>query len=100
MRVAAACPRACVRARQGFAYVEFLEVDAVSNAIMLDNTELRGRQLKVVQKRTNVPGMKRGRGRGGRGGYSPYGRGGYGGGYAPYPHYPSPYGGRGRGGYG
>jgi len=32
---------------QGFAYVEFLEVDAVSNAVLLDNTELRGRQIKV-----------------------------------------------------
>eukprot|EP00199_Chlamydomonas_sp_CCMP681_P005394 CAMPEP_0119109030 /NCGR_PEP_ID=MMETSP1180-20130426/16868_1 /TAXON_ID=3052 ORGANISM="Chlamydomonas cf sp, Strain CCMP681" /NCGR_SAMPLE_ID=MMETSP1180 /ASSEMBLY_ACC=CAM_ASM_000741 /LENGTH=234 /DNA_ID=CAMNT_0007094725 /DNA_START=98 /DNA_END=803 /DNA_ORIENTATION=- len=43
---------------KGFAYVEFLEVDAVSNAMLLDNTELRGRNIKVVQKRTNVPGLK------------------------------------------
>jgi hypothetical protein len=32
---------------QGFAYIEFLEADAVDNAIMLDNSELRGRQIKV-----------------------------------------------------
>jgi polyadenylate-binding protein 2 len=32
---------------QGFAYVEFMEADAVDNAIMLDNTELRGRPIKV-----------------------------------------------------
>ena len=76
---------------KGFAYVEFLEPDAVSNAILLDGTEVRGRKIKVSAKRTNVPGMKAG-GRGGRGGrgrgrfgrapmmmmmmpYSPYGRG-------------------------
>mmetsp|Transcript_18865 Transcript_18865/g.32245 ORF Transcript_18865/g.32245 Transcript_18865/m.32245 type:complete len:230 (-) Transcript_18865:594-1283(-) len=82
---------------KGFAYVEFLEVDAVSNAMLLDNTELRGRNIKVVQKRTNVPGLKVGRGRGrGRGGYAPPAYGGRGG-YAPYG---APYGGRGRGGYG
>ncbi len=32
---------------QGYAYVEFLEVDAVSNAMLLDNTELKGRNIKV-----------------------------------------------------
>ncbi len=48
--------------------------------------------LQVVQKRTNVPGLKAGRGRGrGRGGGYP--------GYAPYPAYPAPYYGGGRGGY-
>ena len=51
---------------QGYAYIEFLEVDAVQNALLLDGSELRGRQLKVLPKRTNVPGLKvRGRGRGG-----------------------------------
>jgi len=72
---------------KGFAYVEFLEVDAVEAAVLLNESELRGRQIKVSQKRTNVPGLKaRGRGRGrGRGGYNPYGRGRYGGygGYMP-----------------
>lgn len=73
---------------KAFAYVEFLEVDAVGNAILLDNTELHGRSIRVSSKRTNVPGMKV-RGRGGHGGR---GRG-YGG--------PPPWagGGRGRGGY-
>ena len=74
---------------QGYAYIEFLEVDAVQNALLLDGSELRGRQLKVLPKRTNVPGLKvRGRGRGGfyggfRGGGGWRGRGGggyYGGG--------------------
>lgn len=86
---------------KGYAYVEFLEVDAVANAVLLDNSELRGRNIKVSPKRTNIPGMKagrgRGRGRGGRGGfYDPY--------YDPYawgapPPYFGGYG-RGRGGYG
>ena len=80
---------------KGFAYVEFLEPDAVHNAILLDGTEIRGRKIKVSAKRTNVPGMKAG-GRGGRGGR---GRGRFGGRgpmmmmMMPY----SPYGGRGRG---
>eukprot|EP00803_Ostreobium_quekettii_P006449 evm.model.scf_1834EXC.1 EVM.evm.TU.scf_1834EXC.1 scf_1834EXC:647-3114(+) len=66
---------------KGYAYVEFLEPDAVQAALALDESDVRGRKIKVNQKRTNVPGMKkRGRGGrfggGGRGGY--YGRGGYG----------------------
>lgn len=48
---------------KGFAYVEFLEVDAVQNALLLNESELHGRQLKVSAKRTNVPGMKQYRGR-------------------------------------
>ncbi|KAJ4833648.1 Polyadenylate-binding protein 2 [Turnera subulata] len=62
---------------KGFAYVEFLEVEAVQEAIALNESELHGRQLKVTRhasiaetnvlrlmllnvlpKRTNVPGMK------------------------------------------
>jgi len=88
-----------------FAYIEFLEADAVEAACLLEGSELRGRQLKVSPKRTNVPGLRtRGRGRGrGRGrfgfmpmmpppfmfgygyGYMPRGRGrGRGRGYSPY----------------
>ena len=52
---------------KGFAYVEFLEADAVQNAIALTDTEIHGRKIKVSAKRTNVPGMRAG-GRGGRGG--------------------------------
>ncbi|CAM8944979.1 unnamed protein product [Rhodiola kirilowii] len=43
---------------KGYAYVEFLETEAVQEAILLNDTELHGRQLKVTAKRTNVPGMK------------------------------------------
>ncbi|XP_076922121.1 polyadenylate-binding protein 2-like [Bidens hawaiensis] len=48
---------------KGFAYVEFVELEAVQNAILLNESELHGRQLKVAAKRTNVPGMKQFRGR-------------------------------------
>ncbi|KAJ4716863.1 polyadenylate-binding protein 2-like [Melia azedarach] len=43
---------------KGYAYVEFLEPDAVQEALHLNESELHGRQLKVTVKRTNVPGMK------------------------------------------
>ncbi|XP_077224308.1 polyadenylate-binding protein 2-like isoform X2 [Tasmannia lanceolata] len=43
---------------KGFAYVEFLEVEAVQEALLLNESELHGRQLKVSSKRTNIPGMK------------------------------------------
>ncbi|KAF6158879.1 hypothetical protein GIB67_012296 [Kingdonia uniflora] len=67
---------------KGFAYVEFVEVDAVQNALLLNESELHSRQLKVSAKRTNVPGMKQYQGRG----PSPYlgFRG-------PRPFVPSPY---------
>ncbi|KAK1306086.1 hypothetical protein QJS10_CPA10g01021 [Acorus calamus] len=48
---------------KGFAYVEFVEIEAVQNALLLNETELHGRQLKVSAKRTNVPGLKQQRGR-------------------------------------
>ncbi|KMT12310.1 hypothetical protein BVRB_5g102520 [Beta vulgaris subsp. vulgaris] len=48
---------------KGFAYVEFVELEAVQHALLLNETELHGRQLKVSVKRTNVPGMKQFRGR-------------------------------------
>ncbi|KAL6526909.1 Polyadenylate-binding protein 2 [Orobanche gracilis] len=48
---------------KGFAYVEFVEVEAVQNALLLGESELHGRQLKVSAKRTNVPGMKQYRAR-------------------------------------
>ncbi|KAJ0040620.1 hypothetical protein Pint_27607 [Pistacia integerrima] len=48
---------------KGFAYVEFLEVEAIQEALQLNESELHGRQLKVLPKRTNVPGMKQYRGR-------------------------------------
>ncbi|KKK13798.1 hypothetical protein P175DRAFT_0498977 [Aspergillus ochraceoroseus IBT 24754] len=79
---------------KGYAYVEFAEPSLVAQALVLNESVFRGRNLKVVPKRTNLPGMSRGRGRGGRGrgyrgGFPPRGgyRGGYRGrgrGYAPY----------------
>ncbi|KAL6503813.1 hypothetical protein OROGR_025736 [Orobanche gracilis] len=47
---------------KGFAYVEFVEVEAVQNALLLGESELHGRQLKVSAKQTNVSGMKQYRG--------------------------------------
>ncbi|XP_060175903.1 polyadenylate-binding protein 2-like isoform X2 [Lycium barbarum] len=43
---------------KGYAYVEFLEVEAVQEALLLNESELHGRQLKISAKRTNIPGMK------------------------------------------
>lgn len=74
---------------KGFAYIEFAEPSLVAQALLLNESVFRGRTLKVVPKRTNVPGMgPRGRGRGGfrgRGGRAGY-RGGFRGrgGYRPY----------------
>ncbi|KAL0877198.1 hypothetical protein Bca101_026903 [Brassica carinata] len=43
---------------KGFAYVEFVEEEAVQNSLVLNESELHGRQIKVSAKRTNVPGMR------------------------------------------
>jgi polyadenylate-binding protein 2 len=63
------------------AYVEFESKDAVANALILDGADLKGRRIRVVPKRTNVPAHALGRGgRGGRGGPGGgRGRGGRGG---------------------
>ncbi|KFY49971.1 hypothetical protein V496_09680 [Pseudogymnoascus sp. VKM F-4515 (FW-2607)] len=55
---------------KGYAYVEFTEPAFVAQALVLNESLFRGRNLKVDPKRTNIPGMTRGRGRGrgGRGG--------------------------------
>lgn len=89
---------------KGYAYVEFAEPASVSNAVVLNESQFKGRALKVrdplrtiprglsekstdhatqvVPKRTNLPGFNRGRGRGGfRGGRGGPGRGGPRGGY-------------------
>ncbi|EKG21444.1 hypothetical protein MPH_01242 [Macrophomina phaseolina MS6] len=86
---------------KGYAYVEFTEPSLVAQALVLNESVFRGRNIKVVPKRTNLPGMSRGRGRGGGGG-APRGRGGWGGrgGYGPPPPrggYRGGYRGRGRG---
>jgi polyadenylate-binding protein 2 len=94
-----------------YAYVEFAEPSLVAQALVLNESVFRGRNLKVrfcsslsyhsanlyqvTPKRTNLPGLARGRGRGrggrgfGRGGFPPRGgyRGGFRGrgrGYSPY----------------
>uniref|UniRef100_S4PB04 Pabp2 n=1 Tax=Pararge aegeria TaxID=116150 RepID=S4PB04_9NEOP len=64
---------------KGFAYIEFLDKDSVQTAMAMDESLFRGRQIKVMPKRTNKPGLSstnrpprgsRGRGRSQR--YSPY----------------------------
>ncbi|KAI1476287.1 hypothetical protein K445DRAFT_10960 [Daldinia sp. EC12] len=70
---------------KGYAYVEFTEPSLVAQALVLNDSVLKGRNIKVTPKRTNIPGLSRGRGRG-RGGFGGPGRGYYGGrggGYAP-----------------
>ncbi|KAK4126710.1 RNA-binding domain-containing protein [Parathielavia appendiculata] len=67
---------------KGYAYVEFSEPSLVAQALVLNDSVFKGRTIKVEPKRTNIPGMSRGRGRsgfrgGGRGGFY----GGRGGGY-------------------
>ncbi|KAL2264955.1 hypothetical protein VTJ83DRAFT_7465 [Remersonia thermophila] len=85
---------------KGYAYVEFSEPALVAQALVLNDSVFKGRNIKVEPKRTNIPGMSsRGRGRGGwyRGG----GRGGgfYGGRGGPVRGggYRGGYRGRGRG---
>ncbi|TDL29326.1 RNA-binding domain-containing protein [Rickenella mellea] len=69
---------------KGYAYVEFADPSFVETAVTLNESLFKGRLIKVVPKRTNVPGFNsRGRGRGYRGGYRG-GRGGGGYGYQPY----------------
>jgi len=59
---------------KGFAYIEFTDKEAVPRGVELNESIFRGRPLKVLAKRTNVPGMRRRRrasaggfrGRGGR----------------------------------
>ena len=76
---------------KGFAYVEFVEAEAIQEAVKLSESELHGRQIKVAPKRTNVPGLKQPRG--GRG-FNPYGGHPY---MRPYPPpFYNPYGGYGR----
>jgi polyadenylate-binding protein 2 len=68
---------------KGFAYIEFTDKDAVDQALKLDDTPFKGRQLKVTPKRANqAPAFgssERGGRGGGRGGFRGGGRGGYGG---------------------
>eukprot|EP00523_Entomoneis_sp_CCMP467_P003710 CAMPEP_0168751716 /NCGR_PEP_ID=MMETSP0724-20121128/17982_1 /TAXON_ID=265536 /ORGANISM="Amphiprora sp., Strain CCMP467" /LENGTH=202 /DNA_ID=CAMNT_0008799879 /DNA_START=22 /DNA_END=630 /DNA_ORIENTATION=+ len=95
-RVTIVCDKYSGRPK-GFAYLEFQDESSVENAVKLDGSEFKGRQLKVTAKRVNVPNFQGGRGRG-RGGRGPpggrFGRGGRGG-----RGYRGGYRGGGRGGY-
>eukprot|EP00919_Chromeraceae_sp_WS-2016_P007404 GHVR01017396.1.p1 GENE.GHVR01017396.1~~GHVR01017396.1.p1 ORF type:complete len:210 (+),score=61.30 GHVR01017396.1:86-715(+) len=74
---------------KGFAYVEFSDPCAVENAVLMNDTMMRGRLLKVTRKRTNLHGFNRARMRVRRRGR---GRGSYvgGGGYMIHPRPPFP----------
>ncbi|XP_042413338.1 polyadenylate-binding protein 2-like isoform X1 [Zingiber officinale] len=72
---------------KGFAYVEFLETEAVQEALQLNESELHGRQIKVAAKRTNVPGMKQFRPRR----FNPYMGYSTRRPYMPPPYFPLPY---------
>lgn len=79
---------------KGFAYVEFAEKDSVGLSMTLDESLFKGRNLKIMPKRTNRPGLsttnrfprgsRRPRGRGGYGGYRPRRRPRVSRYYAPY----------------
>lgn len=58
-----------------YAYVEFTEPSLVAQALVLNESVFKGRNIKVTPKRTNVPGMTRGRGRGSFRGGRGFGRG-------------------------
>lgn len=42
---------------KGFAYIEFTDKDSVPTSMALDESLFRGRQIKVMPKRTNRPGI-------------------------------------------
>ena len=71
-RVTIPCSKFTGRSK-GFAYVEFTDQECVSTAMAMDDSLFKGRQIKVMQKRTNKPGISttnrvpRGRGCGGKG---------------------------------
>jgi polyadenylate-binding protein 2 len=73
-RVTILCDKVTGRPK-GFAFVEFAEAEAVDEALKMNDTLFKNRQIKVSSKRSNVPRFMLNRG-GGRGSY----RGGYRGG--------------------
>uniref|UniRef100_A0A8B9UKG6 RRM domain-containing protein n=1 Tax=Anas zonorhyncha TaxID=75864 RepID=A0A8B9UKG6_9AVES len=42
---------------KGFAYIEFSDKESVRTSMALDESLFRGRQIKVIPKRTNRPGI-------------------------------------------
>ena len=61
---------------KGYAYIEFVDKDAVENALKLDDTPFKGRQIKVTPKRANYNAD----GGDGRRSWWSWGRGGFRGG--------------------
>ncbi|PIO71127.1 hypothetical protein TELCIR_06985 [Teladorsagia circumcincta] len=59
-----------------FAYAEFADKEGMQMALAMSDSLLKGRQIKVMEKRTNRPGISttnrppRGRGYRGRGGFA------------------------------
>jgi len=47
---------------KGFGYVQFKNADDIENAVLLNGSEFKNRVIKVLPKRTNIPGFSRGRG--------------------------------------
>eukprot|EP01065_Artemidia_motanka_P045280 TRINITY_DN6620_c3_g1_i1.p1 TRINITY_DN6620_c3_g1~~TRINITY_DN6620_c3_g1_i1.p1 ORF type:complete len:181 (+),score=54.53 TRINITY_DN6620_c3_g1_i1:83-625(+) len=68
---------------KGFAYIEFHEDSAVDRAVGLHDVEFKGRRLKVLPKRENLPGKGRpsGGGKRGKGSWGGWGQSWY----SPYP---------------
>ncbi|XP_073439579.1 embryonic polyadenylate-binding protein 2 [Dendrobates tinctorius] len=61
---------------KGYAYIEFAEKSSMEAAVAMDESVFRGRTIKVLPKRTNMPGISstdrggfRGRARGTRGNF-------------------------------
>ena len=64
---------------KGYAYIEFQTEESMHNAVKLNGSTFKDRELKVMRKRVNEPAFQRGGGRGGRGrGGRGRGRGGRG----------------------
>jgi len=78
---------------KGFAYVEFADKDSVQTALALDDSLFKGRQIKVIEKRTNRPGVTT-TDRPPRGLHRGFGRGRFPRGTAYMPYISAPYRGR------
>jgi len=78
---------------KGFAYVEFSDKESVQTALSLDESLFKGRQIKVIEKRTNRPGFST-TDRLPRGGLRGFGRGRFPRGGAFMPYVSAPYRGR------
>ncbi|KRY12778.1 Polyadenylate-binding protein 2 [Trichinella patagoniensis] len=55
-RITILCDRYSGRPK-GFAYIEFADKESARASLAMSDTLFRGRQIKVVEKRTNRPGM-------------------------------------------